>query len=135
MHTNTFQTCPANIIQAIALVLQNPGYIKIDAEDFAHFTSSKENIQYLILEEKAENLDSSLRKALQTLPSKPTTSEILVCFTSSEPEITMVEIGNYIDQITENFGEKSNIIWGVNKDENLKEDTRKILLLFSPLKK
>ncbi|MGZ2371746.1 hypothetical protein ACXR6G_18350 [Ancylomarina sp. YFZ004] len=130
MHLNTFQSCPANIIQAIALFLQNPGYIQIDAEDFAHFTSNQENIQYLILEEKTESLNSSLKKALETLPSNHRASEILVCFTSSEPEITMVEISNHLDQITETFGKKSNIIWGVNKDENLKEDTKKILLLF-----
>lgn len=133
MHQNSLQSCPSNIIQAIASVLKNPGYIQINAEDFAHFTSGQKNIQYLILEEKTESLNSALRKALETLPSNHTTSEVLICFTSSEPEITMVEIGNYIDQITDFFGKKSKIIWGVNKDENLKEDTKRILILFHSL--
>lgn len=132
MQKNSIQTCQTDVIMAIAQVLQNPGYIKIDAEDFVNFTSNRETIQYLIIEERTENVNSSLRKALATIPSKYKTSEIIVCFTSSEPEITMDEICNHIDLITEIFNKKSSLLWGVNKDENLKEDTRKILLLFSP---
>jgi len=131
MTQNHFQTCPANIIQAIATVLQNPGYIRIDAEDFVRFTSNRENIQYLLLEEKSENLNSSLKIALETRPSNLKASNVIVCFISSEPEFTMEEIGTHLDLITETFGEKSNIIWGANKDENQKKEIKKILLLYT----
>lgn len=120
---------PNGLVYTIQKVLENPGEIALDKEDFMQLILDNTTINYCCI------YNDQLSKPRLILPVKcndwdQKLSNILVVFLSQSGEYPLNSISDWLNLVLNNESLQRTLIWGVAKDSQLKHKEHKIIIFF-----